>query len=307
MLMRYCAIVPFYQDEVAGTELLDKLTEMNCSQIWCDGRFKEFQQIGGSDISTDGLRDKLRDNSLCTLIQTPGGESQEKLTAMFDEAARQNIKYCFLFGCDEIPEGDFDTLLNNLPEHDSKNPKIFRLMMIEYGKNGFWKDFDGPKERVFFRPDLLYVRESHWAYFNKNHIDGFPLLSTPKAEMGLIFYHNNQKRPKWRDEMMSSYQKIRVPGERDRTMQAIVDNAHKHYLDKLILKRLFPECQIIEEENYEGKQQFKIMGNYDIKKLDNYQSYIRMPIKGGLFIRKMRIGVDNQALKVTDRKTIVVG
>ncbi len=305
--MSYCAIVPFYQDEIAATDLLDKLTEMNCPQIWCDGRFKEFQQINGSDISTDGLREKLQGNSLCTLIETPGRESQDKLTALFEEAARQNVKYCFLFGCDEIPEGDFDILIKNLPEHDMNNPRIFRLMMLEQGKNGFWKDFNGPKERVFFRPDLLFVRESHWAYFNKNHVDGFPLLSSPKGENGMIFYHNNQKRPKWRDEMMSSYQKIRVPGERDRTLQSIVDNSHKRFLDKQILQDMFPNCEVIEDENYEGKQQFKVMGDYDIRRLDNYQSYSKLPIKGGLFIRKMRIMVDNQSLYAKDRKKIVVG
>lgn len=307
MLKRYCAIIPFYQDGEAGRNLLDRLNDMGCPQIWCDGRFREFQQIGNSDISTDGFRQAVSDNPLATLIETPGMESNEKLNALFDEAARQGFRYCFLFGCDELPEGDFDTLLDNLPEHDPENPRIFRLMMIERGKNGFWKDFNGPKERVFFRPDLLEAKASHWAYFNKNAPDGFPLLSTPKAESGLVFYHNNQLRPKWRDDMMSSYQKLRVPGERERTMQAIVDNAKKKHLDRFILKNMFPKCEIIEEENFEGKQQFKVMGDADKALLSDYQSYVIMPIKGGLFIRKMKIGVPFQSLNKSDRKTVVVG
>ena len=296
---RFCAIIPFYQDKEAGMNLMEKLNEMNCPQVWCDGRFKEFQQIGDADISTDGLRELIQANSLATLIETPGLESNQKVTAMFAEAARQKFQYCFLFGCDEVPEGDFDTLLNSLPEHDPEHPRIFRLMMLERGKNGFWKDFNGPKERVFFRPDLVVVKESHWAYFDKSLIDGFPMLSLPTAEKGMIFYHDNKKRPKWRDEMMSAYQKARVPGERRRTLQNIVDNSRNRAVTTDMLRERFPEAKIKRDYAYDGEEQFYVMGKIDINRLSDVGSYVKLPIDGGYFIRKAKVRLDSHLLDAT--------
>lgn len=283
----YCSIIPFYQDYMAGINLFKSLKEHNCPSIWCDGRFKEFQQINNSDLSTDGLREKIQAEPNMMLIDCPALESHNKWTMMFKTAGELGYKYCFLWGCDEIPVGSFDECIKNLPKHDQDVPRLFRIMMIEKGKQGFWKDYDGPKERLFFRPDLIEVRGSHWAFYDKSFVDGYPLLSPPEGEKGLIFYHNNQVRSRERDDMMSSYQKMRVPGERERTMEAIVNTANNKYLDMNILANLYPECKVYEGKNYEGRQFFKIIGNASPEVLrKEYQSYVALPIENGLYVRK---------------------
>src|SRR3990167_15101 len=99
----WVSIIPFYDDRMAAIHLFKSLKEHNCPAIWCDGRFKEFQQINGSDLSTDGLRE----------------------------------------------------LIHRLAKNYSDSPKFFKLDIGEKGKQGIWKDYDGPKEKFFFRPDLI--------------------------------------------------------------------------------------------------------------------------------------------------------
>ncbi len=284
----YCSIVPFYQDRMAGIYLFNKLKEMNCPTIWCDGRFKEFEQINDSDLSTDGFREIIEKDDSMMLIDCPALEVQEKWSMMFKTAGDLGYKYCFLWGCDEMPMGDFDEVLKNLPEHDPDRPQLYRLMMIEQGKQGFWKDYDGPKERIFFRPDLIEVRESHWAFFDKTYVDGYPLLSPPLGEKGLIFYHSNKVRSNERDAMMTAYQKVRVPGERSRTMQAIVDNSHNKQLTLEILKEIYPDKKCIEEKTYDDRQAFRVLGGTPNVQLfrDQFQAYVCLPTKEGLYIRK---------------------
>ena len=136
----YCSIVPFYQDRMAGINLFKALKEHNCPTIWCDGRFKEFQQINGSDLSTDNFREIIEAEDNMMLIDCPAVEVQEKWSMMFKTAGDLGYKYCFLWGCDEVPVGDFEAVIKSLPEHDQTHPRLFRLMMIEKGKQGFWKD-----------------------------------------------------------------------------------------------------------------------------------------------------------------------
>ena len=292
----WVSIIPFYDDRMAAIHLFKSLKEHNCPAIWCDGRFKEFQQINGSDLSTDGLRELIQAEDNMMLIDCPAQESHHKWTMMFKTAGDLGYKYCFLWGCDEVPVGSFEECIKGLAKHDPDSPRLFRLMMIEKGKQGFWKDYDGPKERLFFRPDLIEVRGSHWAFYDKSFIDGYPLLSPPEHEKGLIFYHNNQVRTAERDEMMSNYQKMRVPGERQRTMDAIVETAHNKYLDINILKDLYPACQVLEGKTYEGRQFFKIQGKADPNILrKEYQSYVIIPLDdGGLYIRKAVINPPNR-------------
>ena len=270
---------------------------MQCPSIWCDGRFKEFQIINSSDISTDGFREIIESGNYSQLIEAPGLEVQKKWSLMFKRAGLLGYKYAFLFGCDEYPVGDFDLTIDKLPPHDDDSPRLFRIMMKEKGKQGFWKDYDGPKERLFFRPDLIEVRESHWAFYDKSIKDGYPLLSPPTGESGLIFYHNNQLRDKERDDLMSSYQKVRVPGERARTMQSIIDTAKNKQLSTQTLRELYPQCNISEEKNYEGKQAFRVLGKANPAILRaEYQSYVILPMTGkdGLYIRKAVVSVPDQ-------------
>ncbi len=284
----YCSIVPFYQDRMAGINLFKSLKEHDCPTIWCDGRFKEFQQINDSDLSTDHFREIIQKEDNMLLVDCPAVEVQKKWSMMFQTAGKLGYKYAFLWGCDEIPVGDFDFCVKNLPEVDPDHPYLFRVTMIEKGKQGFWKDYDGPKERIFFRPDLIEVRQSHWAFFDKSYVDGYPLLSPPTGEKGLIFYHNNQVRTKERDDMMSSYQKVRVPGERARTMQAIVDNARNKHLTLEILKQVYPIFECKEGKNYEGRQEFRVLGHNPNPALlrEDFQSYVILPTTEGLYIRK---------------------
>ncbi len=306
---RYCAVIPFYQDRQAGEKLFNRLEDMGCPSIWADGRFKEFQPIDNSDISTDGFRELIESGQHSVLIEAPGWEVQKKWSLMFSHAGLLGYRYAFLFGCDEYPVGDFDLTIDKLPEHDDNVPRLFRIMMKEKGKQGFWKDYDGPKERLFYRPDLIEVRESHWAFYDKSFKDGYPLLSPPTGESGLIFYHNNQLRDKKRDDLMSAYQKVRVPGERARTMQSIIDNATNKHLTTQILKEIYPYCTVTEEKNYEGKQAFRVLGkaNPNVLKSD-YQSYVVLPMQGkhGLYIRKCVVSVPDQ-FNTNDGKPRIVG
>ncbi len=276
--------------------------------IWCDGRFKEFQAINNSDLSTDGFPEIIKADANATLISTPGEEVQKKWSKMFQVAGELGYTYAFLFGCDEHPVGDFDSILDALPQHDGDAPRIFRVMMLEKGKQGFWKDYDGPKERLFFRPDLIEVKESHWAFFDKTMIDGYPLLSPPNAEKGLIFYHDNQLRDPARDALMGEYQKRRVPGERKRTMESIMATASNRHLTTAILRDLYPQCEIKAEENFEGRQQFKVLGKADPSIIRrDYQSYVILPFEGadGLFIRKARVAIPNRFNTFKDDLTVV--
>lgn len=296
----YVSIIPFYQDRMAGINLFKALKEHDCPAIWCDGRFKEFEQINGSDLSTDHFREIIQKEDNMLLVDCPAVEVQQKWSMMFKTAGDLGYKYCFLWGCDEVPVGDFEAVIQNLPKHDADSPRLFRIMMIEKGKQGFWKDFDGPKERLFFRPDLIEVRESHWAFFDKSYVDGYPLLSPPTGEKGLIFYHNNQVRTKDRDDMMSAYQKVRVPGERQRTMQAIVDNSHNKQLTLEILKEIYPVFKCSEEKTYDNRQAFRVLGHNPNPLLfrDNFQSYICLPTKEGLYIRKAVVAHPDETGKV---------
>ena len=95
------AIIPFYNDFKALQCILMHLSSIGISSILCDGRFHNFQKIDESDFSTDGSRFLIHSFKDATLINCGPCYVDEKLNALFHEAAKQGYTHSILLGSDE--------------------------------------------------------------------------------------------------------------------------------------------------------------------------------------------------------------
>lgn len=292
-MKNYCCIIPFYQDVDAGYELLDTLDIMRCPSIWADGPFTEYHELHGGPVqSDDGLRELIEQSKNTTLLDCGVGYVQDKWNSMLSEAGRQGYEYAFLFGCDELPSGDFEESVNNIPS--SPRPMIFRIWMDEKGNNEGerFQDYSGSKERVFFRPGDIEARELHWAFFDRTIKDSYPIVSDKQHVEGVSFIHDNTRRPKDRDRKMQEYQKKRVPQEYKKSID-VINQVHNHnHINIQLLKDRYPGCDIDESRRYDGTQQFKIYGSSE-DRLSDYHSYVKMPFNdgSGLYITKGKIAI----------------
>lgn len=293
-MVNFCAIVPFYDDYDAGINLLQRLTEMGVPSIWADGPFTEYYDLhGGSTQSTDGLREAIQKEPNAILIDSNVCYVQDKWNMLLTEAGKQGFQYAFLFGCDELPEGSFEKCVAKIPHSDK--PMVYRLYMEEKGNNEGeqFKDHSGPKERIFYRPEGIEVRQLHWAFFDKTVKDAYPIVTTKAPIPHLKFIHNNTVRPKERDKRMQEYQKVRVPGEYRRSRKVIYDVYKSEQITAKLLETLYPDCTITEKTRYNGTKAYVIYGSDDQTPLDDYCSYVKLPFTdgSGLYITKSRIDI----------------
>lgn len=291
----FCVIIPFFQDKDAGLRLLGILIKKNIPSIWCDGSFKEFKQLHKcTDRSTDGFREILVEEPTATLIESLDGYITDKWNRMFQEVNRKGFDYCFLMGCDSIPKGDFGKAIEYTKPYleNSNSPHVFRIVMKEAGENDYWHDHDGPKEVLFFNPGRILVKDAHWSFYDRESIEAFPLQSYKNENIPeeiCSFVHDNTARPKWRDDMMTEYQKVRVPKEHYQTQQAYLELLESEALGVDLLKKIYPNCPI-EKRERDGKPVFIIRGdNLDSSKLDDFKSYFTMPVEDGIFVTKQRL------------------
>ena len=210
--MNICVIVPFYQDYNAGVRLYENIHEYGLQSYWADGRFPNFQQINNSDISTDGLREFIQSKPDAELVTKDEGvdEMFNKLNKLLDSVG-EKYDYVILMGCDELFEGDFDVLLNNLAMYDVGVPALYRVGINETDITDMTRK-DAGIERVMYKPERFRVNKAHWRYF----VDGIQCLSYEKLIDGVIIKHDRTIRPKKRDDMMNDYQSINKHMEIDR-------------------------------------------------------------------------------------------
>lgn len=240
------AIVLVYQDYDGGKRLVDNLTEYGIHSIWGDGRFKgvsgkEFPQINGSDVSTDGLREyvlskpntKWLDIGLCLM--------EEKHNILYDEAHKAGATHALLLGCDEYLEGDYDLFLKNLDSFDKSYPMVIRVPMVQHHTTVDIDQYKGFLERIFYLPQFIRTRKIHWTHFCTLE-DGNPdkpnvgMVSFPSPVLGLVIHHDSALREKKRDEMMQTWQRADVEDERAPIYEPIIEEAKiraRNALDRL--------------------------------------------------------------------------
>ncbi len=214
--MRICAIIPFYNDFSGGKRLYWHLHKHGIYSIWADGRFHNFKQINNSDLSTDELPAFLKLRPDTDILNVGLCWMHEKLNSLFDRTAGMCYDYCFLFGCDEYPVGDFNLLLQNLAMYTVHESCYYRVDIDERNPKDKTNKDQGI-ERIFYLPEHFSVHKAHWYYF----IDGKKAYSYPQIMKGVKVVHDDTVRTKERNQMMNDYQKINVELERDKVWSDI--------------------------------------------------------------------------------------
>lgn len=231
--MRICAIIPFYNDFTAGKRLYQHLHKHDIYSIWADGRFHNFKQINGSNSSTDELPGFLKLRYDVEVMDVGLCQMYEKLNRLFERAGSLCYDYCFLFGCDEYPDGDFEILLQNLEMFNVGEAAYYRVNVdVKNPLERFNKD--NGLERIFYKPEKFTVHKAHWYY----HIDGKVATSIEYIIKGVIIIHDEYVRTPERNQMMSDYQGINKELERDRIWEDIrqkIKYERKHAFSKKIL------------------------------------------------------------------------
>lgn len=218
--MRICAIIPFYNDFTGGERLYWHLHKHGIYSIWADGRFHNFKQINNSDLSTDELPAFLKLQPDTDVLDVGLCWMHDKLNRLFERVTSMCYDYCFLFGCDEYPIGDFTILLQNLKMYDIGKPCHYRVDIDE--RNPLDKtNKDQGIERIFYKPEHYTVDISHWHY----QVNGKRQHSFIKIIDGVTVVHDDKIRSEERNKMMNDYQSINVPIERSKFMNIMREEA----------------------------------------------------------------------------------
>ena len=250
------ALIPVYNDVDCVKRLHSKLLEMGIYSIWGDGKFPLFESINDSSLSTDGTREYLQDAFKVLLLDYPDITLPDKLTQMLHIAGRMGYKYAITFGADEIPEGNFEELVKTIDQFSNDEPMVFNLPFITTDEYVY----SLPNvERVFKFPDRISVRGAHYLFYRDDETEA--IRSSMLMFTSIKVHHDHTIRPKDRDKKMTDYQIKRIGEEKKHVLA-------EHY--KLPVKpnyetlnKLYPNNEILEEENQSGKKIFKVIGTKD--------------------------------------------
>lgn len=249
------AIIQVYNDLDGVKRLHKELSKQGIHSIWGDGRFPDFEQINGSDLSTDGTREFLKVQNNTVLLDLPDSYEYDKLTNLLHHAGYLGYEYALLLSCDEIPRGSFKELEDNLRSLPAE-PAVLRL---DYEANENHTHKDNFVERLFHYPSRISCKLTHWSYHIDDSKDVY--LSDKKAIGGIIVYHDNSIRPRKRELQMSEYQCKQVKNERGDHFAKRLGISPK--VDLKSLKKLYPKHRIRKEK--EGY--YTVLGKVDTRPL----------------------------------------
>ena len=202
------AIIPFYNDAAGGIRLHEYLKLHKIKSIWADGRYHNFKQIDGHDLSIDGLRNYLLAQKDVTLINTGLCYMHDKLNDLFGNV---DTEYCIIFGCDEYPVGDFDILMQNLHSYNTGEPQYYRIEIDEKVQNNTSYEKEGI-ERIFYKPLRFVAKHAHWCFYVERKL----MTSLENIVKGITVVHDDTVRTPKRNQLMFDYQVINKKIERDK-------------------------------------------------------------------------------------------
>jgi hypothetical protein len=173
-----------------------------------DGRFTDFPQINGSDLSTDGTKE-LTEKTGNYYMPFEECLEQDKYTAGLKFGYSKGYKYMMWLASDEYIEGDMDRYISLLDNADITKPLILRVPYKEHNIHSKyahdWKE--QPRTHVNYK-DMSY-RNVHWHAYNGDQ----RIVATGRIA-GITIHHDDTIRPKERDLLMDDYADILVEKEK---------------------------------------------------------------------------------------------
>jgi hypothetical protein len=201
-------MVPTYNDIEALTRLLDTAHEQNTKVLVMDGRFIDFPQINGSDLSTDGTKELTEKTGNYYMPFDPCLE-QDKYTAGLKFGHSKGYRYVMWMASDEYLQGSMDTFVKILDRFSITEPRIILVNYEEHNLNSKYAHDFKTQPRVHVNYKDIYYKNVHWhAYIGDRRIKADGRVG------GIIIHHDDRIRPKKRDEMMDDYADILVEKEK---------------------------------------------------------------------------------------------
>lgn len=186
---------------------------VDATVLYFDGRFPSFDRIGDSDYSTDGSNELIATFQNAELHRC-ADYITKKMSAMFHEAGRFDAM--LLLSCDERIEGDWNAFVRNAERAIAERPsdRLFNVPFVVHDKAVAFKS----KPRLFIRPGTITVGEKHWHYWSEGRrLNQHAILGenlNPPVQ-GITIHHDTNIRPKWRDDLMTKYQRAAPQSIRD--------------------------------------------------------------------------------------------
>ena len=220
--------IPTYNDEDALRRCLSKLKKLGITALVGDGRFTDFPQINGSDHSTDGTVELAKSFGAHYFQHKPMRE-QDKFNMALDIAKKLDYEVFMYCGSDAYFEGNIDEFLLSLQryyEQYAVEPSQLLVWTEEKQPEAKWNNTGSRQPRVILNYWKMEARYLHWTMFEKGSPDSQPLAPVGDLLDGIKLIHDNSVRPKERDDMMTKYQDINVPRERQMFLDNIVPKAY---------------------------------------------------------------------------------
>lgn len=206
----FVALIGTYQDVDGGKRLVRNLDELGIPSIWADSRVEPFQQINGSDYSTDGLREIVSGYENTTWHELGKTVPGEGANFLLRQAAKK-YKHCMILSCDEYLSGDVTILMDSVRKQKLQSPARCGLQFIEHNPKNENCSKD-KVDRLIYLPEYVFIEQIHWMYFHNYYGKKQVLLNNPRVD-GMTIHHDDSIRPKWRNELMDEFQRKRKPVE----------------------------------------------------------------------------------------------
>lgn len=202
--MKVCIARLYYNEKPA---IQKTHPQVDAPVLYFDGRFPDFQQINGSDFSTDGSNELI--DSLPNAQRFKfAGYITEKLTYLFKTAGAQGYDALLLLSCDEWIAGDWGQFCQDI-EAFVKSGDTRKLLNVKFTVlSGDPRTDMQAKPRLFIDPDRFSVQDRHWMYYFDGKLLTFETTAPVADVEGIGIMHDNRIRPKERDDMMTQYQQI---------------------------------------------------------------------------------------------------
>ena len=218
-----CALIGFYQDEKAGSRLLQNLEQLGIDSLWVDSRLDGFHQYNNSDVSTDGLPKLIEDAKHAKLYRLGLTFPGEAMNFLLREASLQGYSYTISLGCDEWLDGDTNLFVNNLKAIPMKEPTKLRIPLVEHNFGG--TNTGGHiTERIVYMPEYVHLKNVHWVYFHNYYGYDKPMADQERTSplvLGLTVHHDDTIRDPARNKLMDEFQVQQRKSEKDAVLHMI--------------------------------------------------------------------------------------
>jgi hypothetical protein len=228
---------PIYNDAEALSKSAEKMKYTPWKRIVIDGRFHGFEQINGSDLSTDDIKDVCKQYNMEYYAMAPCYEEQ-KFNFALQILSHDNHKIMALCSSDEWYTLMTEYTVNWLDHmcNGADYPMMFNVLIDEMHPGHKYSQSERVLPKIFYNLHKLENRHVHWCTYKKGTDE--IVNAFPDAVPSVMLHHDNYMRPEERDDLMLTYQDKNIQREltglwalkRDRFYGG--SRLNIHYVDK---------------------------------------------------------------------------